>query len=160
MHPTNTERFWSKTKRNEETGCLDWLSNKDKDGYGLFKIKIDDKWTNGRVHRLVWSLNFGEIPARHSVCHKCDRASCCEISHLFIGTTAENNNDMIQKGRSPCIAKIGTQNTRAKLDETAVKDIRERFESGAYSKAALGRFYGVSVTAIRYIVIGKLWQHI
>lgn len=34
------------------------------------------------LHRLVWKINYGEIPDGHEIHHKCGNRSCCNIDHL------------------------------------------------------------------------------
>jgi len=53
---------------------------------------------------------------------------------------------------------IGERNPRAKLNIDKVNKIREMWHSPIkYSKAALGRMFGVSEAMIRYIVNNKNW---
>lgn len=54
----------------------------------------------------------------------------------------------------------GSKNPCAKLDETKVLDIREKFATGKYSKNELGRMYGTSGTNIAQIIFRKKWKHI
>jgi hypothetical protein len=66
------------------------------DGYGV--ITADD----GRqilAHRLVYERTYGAVPDGKYVCHHCDNPPCCNPAHLFVGTAADNNHDMISKGR-------------------------------------------------------------
>lgn len=60
-------------------------------------------WLNGkvrRVHRLVWIAEHGEPPpATPKVLHSCDNPPCCNLRHLFLGTSKDNSRDMVQKGR-------------------------------------------------------------
>jgi hypothetical protein len=84
--------------------CDDWPGNKNDQGYGV-------KWTTRaggqkrrmlRTHRLAWIAAFGEIPPeRPHVCHRCDRPPCRELTHLFLGTPADNSWDKVRKGRHP-----------------------------------------------------------
>ncbi|MHB1172823.1 MAG: HNH endonuclease signature motif containing protein [Lacisediminihabitans sp.] len=57
---------------------------------------------NGRpvyVHRLAWQDANGPIPDGMLVCHRCDNPACYHLPHLFLGTYADNNRDMVAKGR-------------------------------------------------------------
>lgn len=91
--PTDTERFWAKVDR---TGaCWLWVAGVDRRGYGRF-------WARGHqhgAHREAYRLTYGEIPDGLFVCHRCDTPLCVRPSHLFLGSHAENMQDMVQKGR-------------------------------------------------------------
>lgn len=76
-------------------GCLEWQGNIDPGGYG--KCRFDG---NGyRVHRLMWQLHNGDIPDGLVVIHNCDNRRCCEVSHMRLGTQAENVRDAQEKRR-------------------------------------------------------------
>ena len=75
-------------------GCLEWQGCNIR-GYGRI-------WFNGKMaytHRLTWTLANGPIPPGMYICHKCDNPPCCDLTHLFLGTPAENHGDMMAKGR-------------------------------------------------------------
>lgn len=88
-------RLCKKLERTE-SGCVVWAGYRDRDGYG--HIYVGNKKTP--VHRLVYTLVHGTIPAGMCVCHHCDNPACCEPAHLFLGTQADNVMDMVNKGRN------------------------------------------------------------
>lgn len=54
---------------------------------------------NWAVHRLIWTVMRGEIPAENILCHRCDNPPCCNPEHLWLGTDHENHIDKTRKGR-------------------------------------------------------------
>lgn len=49
--------------------------------------------------RYLWEQVNGAIPDGMYVCHTCDNGQCVEITHLFLGTHADNMADMKAKDR-------------------------------------------------------------
>ena len=81
--------------RGAELACKEWPGAKSKGGYG-------QKSVDGKVqylHRLEWAKHNGPIPPRMEICHSCDNPPCYEITHLWLGTHAENMADHAAKGR-------------------------------------------------------------
>lgn len=91
-------RFWAKTKRNPETGCLEWTAGRFTSGYGQFMLKCLPR----KAHRIAWTLKRGPVPLGLCVLHHCDNRPCVETGpgHLFLGTKAVNARDMAAKGRA------------------------------------------------------------
>lgn len=51
------------------------------------------------AHRVAWQKVNGPIPSDMEVMHLCDEPRCVRLSHLQLGTHAENMADMKAKGR-------------------------------------------------------------
>lgn len=98
----NTERdFWNRVDKGPGHGpngeCWIWVRAKDKDGYG--KANFGNKTI--RSHRLSFFFAKGYLNPDKAVCHECDFPPCVRPDHLFEGTTLENNQDKMRKGREP-----------------------------------------------------------
>ncbi len=88
------------------------------------------------------------------VLHRCDRPACCNPDHLFLGTKADNNADMIAKGRDRQRPLLGESNPQAKLTREQVIEILASGESAA----ALARRFGVSASTAKDVRAGKTWR--
>lgn len=77
-------------------GCWDWKGCTPKNpGYGQFRSKMKLI----RAHRASWILHFGEIPKGLQVLHKCDNKRCSNPEHLYLGTSSDNNKDILIRNR-------------------------------------------------------------
>jgi hypothetical protein len=143
-----SERFQSRFRINEQTGCWDWTATKDSEGYG--RITGDG---GPMAHRVSYKLRRGPIPDGQHVLHRCDNPSCVNPDHLFLGTNADNIADKVAKGRQ----HGGGAHGRGRLTKADVIAIRA---SVGVPQHALGKQYGVCRALISYIRAGKLWAHV
>jgi hypothetical protein len=95
--------------------------------------------------RVVWELEFGEIPDGMCVCHRCDNPKCVRPDHLFLGTHADNMADKAQKGRA------SHRGGGRKLTDAQVLEVRTLHAQGQ-SYSTIADRYGMSHDGIRFIV--------
>ncbi len=148
-HGTIDDRFMSRFIIDAKTGCWDWISHKDKDGYGLLPV-------NGpaiRAHRFSYEKYNGKIPDGMIICHKCDNPSCVNPLHLFAGTVKDNCDDMIAKERD---AIIGERNNKAKLTNDDVIYILSSY----MPINELAKKFNVHKSTIRRIKNNDAWRNI
>lgn len=91
---TLEQRVWSKVDR---TGsCWEWQARVGNHGYGEIMMPSGKKL----AHRVVWEMEYGEIPDGMLVLHTCDNRRCVRPEHLWLGTNLQNMQDMARKGRA------------------------------------------------------------
>lgn len=89
------ERFWAKVRKTES--CWLWTGCANNKGYAL--IRPSGTEPKKLVHRISYIMAYGPISDAVCVLHRCDTPLCVRPDHLFLGTKADNNQDMKTKGR-------------------------------------------------------------
>lgn len=145
------QRLYDRTAMSDEESCWLWLGPTKPSGYGVMGIKKRSL----HPHRVSYEVHNGPIPDGMFVCHTCDNPSCVNPYHLFLGTPADNMNDMKMKGRS----SYGERNPNSILTEDDVRTIHRRHQHGE-SGTSIARSYGVHRNAIYLITNGTNWSHV
>lgn len=142
----------ARSEVDSRTGCWEWKKYRQR-GYG--KINI-----NGRVryaHRVSWWAHFGEIVYGFHVLHRCDNPRCVNPNHLYLGTDADNARDCVARGRKR--PAVGERVGLAKISDADSVSIRKMAASGEISNRGIAKLFGVSHTAIDYVVNGRTFKH-
>jgi len=134
------------------TPCIDTTDPLTRKGYGRRWWK-DRPWYS---HRRAWVEANGPIPDGMMVCHHCDRPSCINPEHLFLGTALDNNRDREAKGRRNV---KGERNPFARLTDDQVREIRERAAAGE-NQSHIGADFGVTNLAVNAIHRRRNWTHV
>lgn len=83
---TLEQRFWSRVTKNSSSGCWEWTSYTNSDGYGLISVNR----RNALAHRVSWELANGPIPDGMVLDHRCANPKCVNPYHLRTVTQAQN----------------------------------------------------------------------
>lgn len=144
------DRFEKKVDRSG--ACHLWTASVGTAGYGQIGIQGRPRG----AHVVAWELERGPVPPGCCVCHRCDVKLCVRFDHLFLGTQAENLDDMAQKGRRVEGDHRGTLNGRAKLTDARVRAIR----GSRLSTLELAEKHKISPSSVRNVRAGKTWRHV
>ncbi len=143
-----SDRFWAKVDKSGD--CWVWTAALLKTGYGC--LRINRKTT--RAHRVAYELSVGPIPDGALLRHTCDNPRCVKPAHLLLGDKRLNTQDAIERGQHKC----GERDSKAKLTNQNVIEIREALARGETGRA-LARRFGVGESAISQIKTGKGRRH-
>lgn len=136
--------------------CWLWTGGRDSHGYG--KLTLDKKQIG--AHKVAYQLWKGEIPEGLCVLHTCDVNNCVNPEHLWLGTKADNSQDMVRKGRMYHPYNKGIAHGSSKLTEEEILEIRDLYPLGQYSHRKLAKKFNVSYNHIKRILDRDVWRHI
>lgn len=120
-------------------GCWIWMGS-CKNGYGRASILGKETY----AHRYVHERLVGPVPLGMYVLHRCDTRCCINPAHLFIGTHAQNLQDMATKGRH--------WNQRLGRDDM---DAIRKMAAGGVARVKIAAHVGCSASRISALLNGK-----
>lgn len=147
------ERLELHTERIPEAGCWLWTGATSR-GYGVLG---GSGRTTVKAHRAMYERYVGPIPAGMFLCHRCDVRECVNPHHMFIGTAADNNRDMREKGRNKQVRGDVVKN--AILTADIVRAIR-KLHAETRSKHGVAKAFGLNVGTVSSVIYRINWKHI
>ena len=153
------DNFWNLVDVKGDDECWNFIGKSiSPKGYGV--IRRDGKAI--RAHRYSYFLKHplavGNVTDLQLHClHKCDNRLCCNPNHLFLGTNYDNVVDKMAKERQA----RGESHGMAKLTETEVREIREKWENRKRTQHQLASDYGLkSQKSISAICCRRRWKYL
>jgi len=131
---------------------------------GTTNRKYVQIWFNGKnemVHRVALMIALGvlSLPKKNAngealeCAHKCDNPRCCEPSHLYLATKAENGADMAKNGLMK-----GEKHPNAKIKAEVAQEIK--FSKGFGTKLERAEEFNVTRAIVGNIDSGKSWSEL
>jgi hypothetical protein len=154
-------RFWTRVDASGgPDACWPFVGRHNQCGYGVVRIGSVRTVQRGELaHRVAYVLTQGEFPPdRPFGLHTCDNPPCCNPSHIYAGTQADNNRDRAKRGRNGNLK--GESNGQAVLSEEIVREARRRWAADRITATALAAEYGVALNTLLDAIRGRHWGHV
>lgn len=152
-HLPLSERLEAQCIPEPNTGCWLWLGSAQPQGYG--RLWTDRVFRNEPAHRAAYRTWVGPIPDGLWVLHRCDVRPCINPAHLFLGTSQDNIDDKVRKGRT----YGGERHNFAKLSAKQVVEVRRLFDS-KHPTMSIARQYGLKRDAVLSIGHRTSWRSV
>ena len=140
----------------QDTPCVLWQGAVDNHGYGTWHRYEEGQRRKVRPHRWVMEQVMGRpLTPDETILHLCDQPLCYRVSHLRVGTIAENNADMMAKGR---YVHAGG---RQRVDVAAERYAVQRMYASGLSAKTVADTLGIPLSRVRSSVKGlsqKGWK--
>lgn len=147
-------KFWKRVIKTD--GCWLWTGAITTFGYGHIHLGMG-KFRD--AHRVSWGLHNGDVPEGLSVLHHCDNPPCTRPDHLFVGTQADNVEDMDRKGRRVNAQPIGEKHWKSRVTENDILTMRH-LRSAGVPISKLAEQFKMSYRNAWVIVTRRGWRHI
>ena len=160
-----TNAFWAKIDVRGENECWNWKGYKNKDGYGRFYD--GEKYKKSHVLALRYSKGITPTKEKPYVLHSCGNRSCCNPSHLRIGTAKENTRDCINDGNHISIKenikkrkfKGSFWSQKLMPHDVMLIHILKK-ENPKLKQWQIAEIFDLSRMQISYILNGKSWPEV
>lgn len=137
----------------DKGSCWLWTGGGGDGRYGHFCIDGGSV----KAHRWIYDYVVEPIDDGLVLRHRCDNPKCVNPAHLEPGTSSQNTQDAIERGRWP--DRSGEKHPMAVLDAEKVVRIRNLAALG-YTQHWIAEQCGISRQHVGKIVRRECWDHI
>jgi hypothetical protein len=150
-YPPVAERLWKKVIVASEHECWPWTGPCSGSRHGMLSLR----GRTMQAHRVAYEDRVGPIPEGLCVCHRCNNPRCCNPSHLYLATIAQNTRDAARDG----LLQRGESRWNARMTREIVLNVRRLRETGL-GPARIARLLGVSQRCVAGIIYDGSWAHV
>jgi len=95
------QRIKDNVKISELTGCWEWQGANSGEGNGAGRGygRMSIYGATAAVHRVMWSMVNGYLPAKKQIDHKCNNRICCNPAHLEMVTHKQNHRARVRRAK-------------------------------------------------------------
>lgn len=153
--------------------CWLWTRPADADGYGHAWDPVAKR--SMAAHRLALTLALGaDIQPEMQACHTCDNRLCVRndepgiyvvngvsrprFGHLWLGSTADNTADKMQKRRH--VVQLGADHHHARFTESDIRTMHHWYGRGLATSREIARLFGTRREYVNKVMRGNLWGHL
>jgi hypothetical protein len=144
--------------------CWPWTGAVNHGGYGVITLgsRTDGTRRTAITHRVAFFLKYGHWPTPCG-CHSCDvryppgdltYRRCCNPTHIWEGTSADNTADMVAKKRNA----FGERASRVELTEIQVRALL--ILRGSVEQQRAAELVGTSRRNVDKIWNRRTWTHL
>lgn len=141
--PRDSRKFWAKVKHGGVDECWPWTGYIGPSGHGRTTLM----GISTLASKKAWVLANGPILSGLCVNHKCDNPLCCNPSHMYLGTRADN---MIDRWGKTSEAR-GERKRPHVLTQDQVTELYQMRRNGVQLKACAAHFGCCVATVIRIV---------
>lgn len=154
----SVSRFMAKVNKSP-TGC--WIWTGAICGRGIPYGHLARNGRHIKAHRFSYEIWSGRKLLPHEIAmHTCDNGLCVNPQHIRIGTTQENVDDKMQKGRHGYGVLRGEKNSRSVITEEQVRNVLALSNATGSTYESISKLTGVSRSNVGAILQGRTWRHI
>lgn len=146
LTPLDIEWFHTRYTKGSPDECWEWNYHKLPFGYGQTRIGAVAYYS----HQIQYFLTYGAYDRSLLIRHKCDNPSCCNPSHLSLGTHIDNAQDKVDRNRQ--------SRESFTLTDEEILEIHNLYLKGL-TQSSIAMKYSLTQSFVSRVISGKRLRH-